>query len=481
MAGANPKIEETPTVAPTVESTQTAAPIYYDYNISFEITDIESRSFTGYQSVNFVNTSDGPIDRVYFNLPVNALNSSTLADSNILSHLYYEGIRSNGYLDIINPKIDGGPVKYNLNHTSLELILDEELLPAQKVEIAFNFEGIIPSIKYYFGANDNIIWVSNMLPQLAILNDRGWNTDISYLVGDPHFTNCSNYTVLFTIPEGYTIVCSNPVSTSSPGGGGNKKTVTYKNNNTRNFSFAVFKDSQVQQAKFNYSKDLDINFYFYSDTAKERIEDIQNAAKSALDFCNANIGRYPYTSIDFIEIDYYKQGGFSAAQNIFLDSGSMGSVSENTIASLVAKQWFSAIIGSDQIKSPWISEGLSALIADNITTENIHNSLEREYLELEKFLESIEDSSMLLDLSAYKDNYEYTKIQVTRSKLMFYALQKNMGNYRFYEFLKSMFINYSFNIIDRGSLIMLASEAYDKPLGEFFAEWQEGYTLPEFL
>ncbi len=480
------KATPTETLSPEVTVYETAknanTAINNEYTISFEIDDFSKKSFEGYESVYFVNSSKSPIDKIKFNLPLNILEN--IANTNS-ANKEYENIfgdnKDNGHMIIQNVKINNEEVSFNIENTTLEISLKESLPPGQKVQISFNFEGIIPQTKYYFGWNNNLLWLSNIFPELAILNDRGWNTDISYLSGDPRFKNCSNYTVLMTVPEYFSVIGHNFEARSSSEDTPDKKTLTYKFMNSRDFSFAIYNNDQINTTNYDFSQALDFNFYFYSKEANEKIEDIKSVVAKTVDFCNNNIGRYPYGVMDFVEVDFYKNGGFSNSQTIFLDSGSIASMSDTTIAALVARQWFSAIIGSDQIKSPWISEGLSAIVAEIITNKNISNTLEREYIELGKFMSTYENSSMLLDLSAYKDNYEFSKIQVTRSKLMFFDLMQKMGEVKFYEFLNRLFVDYSFNIVDRNSLIDLASEIYGSDLNDFFKEWQEGFVLPKMF
>lgn len=85
------------------------------------------------------------------------------------------------------------------------------------------------------------------------------------------------------------------------------------------------------------------------------------AAAYALDFYSRKIGLYPYTELFVVPFDQtggMEYPGLVMISSRYLRSNNRAEMGELVIAHEVAHQWFYALVGSDQIKAPWLDESL---------------------------------------------------------------------------------------------------------------------------
>jgi aminopeptidase N len=136
-------------------------------------------------------------------------------------------------------------------------------------------------------------------------------------------------------------------------------------------------------------------------------------------------------------------------------------------------------VGSDQIKSPWLDEGLASFLQEKIfypDMESLRKKIEVDY----QRLSAMPALSYKLsdDLSVYKNWSDYYNVQYAKSKIMLYTLNAKMGEENFSKFIKEYYSNYSFKIAQPSDFIKTAEDVYGESLQDFFDTWLYGEKLP---
>lgn len=78
--------------------------------------------------------------------------------------------------------------------------------PEEWIEITLTYTVQIPQMAYRFGVNNGIWALGNAFAIPAVWEDGAWRTDEYYPVGDPFLSDCMNWTVSVSVPEGF--VCA---------------------------------------------------------------------------------------------------------------------------------------------------------------------------------------------------------------------------------------------------------------------------------
>ena len=94
--------------------------------------------------------------------------------------------------------IGDSPVDYQIggyNNNILAVMLDKPLKPGGSTDIAMEYSVIIPNSIGRFGYGENTFNIANWYPVSCVYDHSGWNTDPYYAIGDPFYSDVSNYFV----------------------------------------------------------------------------------------------------------------------------------------------------------------------------------------------------------------------------------------------------------------------------------------------
>ena len=463
--------EVSPSAVPVKESTG-----YNDYSIVADVNP-ETRTITGIEQVSYKNRTGMELSQIYFNLYLNAF-KRTAATKPYLDSIepeIFSKERDYGYMNITDAMINNEGAVFNIKGTVLTITFPKPLLPDEEADITIVFEAYIPTMNHRTGSNNEVMWMGNFFPILALYDGNGWHKGLYYSIGDPFYANIANYTVKVTTPANYTVVGTGEELSNILSG---VRTTDITAMLVRDFTFAVSRSYQVATQKTKSG--VYVNLYHYSD-APEADAVLQTAAQ-ALESYSARVGSYPYASLDIIEINTVSDTINMEYPGVtYIDTRHLSSKEQMSSLELkLGHQWFYNIIGNNQIKEAWLDEGLTEYVYENIvlSPEEIAQRMSNAHKQLQSALPSIENKTLLQDLSVYKTWDEYHSIQHTRAKLMMYALEKTIGSDAMSEFLKLYYSKYAFRLVNKNEFIATAEEASGMALDEFFAAWMEDFVLP---
>jgi hypothetical protein len=447
--------------------------------------DPQANMITGAQSVRLTNTEDTALNEIYFRLYVNAPH-------------YKEG-----EITVEDVQIDDIAAQSSLevNNTALKIALPQPLSPGQSIEISMLFTTIVPGSGGGYGIfneADGVFALYNWHPELTVYEKGGWLLNPVSAQGDPTNTDAANYEVTFAAPQAYTVITSgSQVDRQQLGSDIAHSFVAALARN-----FVIVAGDQFESATQEVGA-VKINSYFLPDS-EQGGQVALKAAATALDLFNKEFGAYPYAELDVAQIelgggaagmeatglimigsDYYDPA--SAAPLAGLDSVIEGTEGGNvlvfTTAHEVAHQWWYGVVGSDAYQQPWLDESLtnwsSAFYVDRVVGED-GGELARDLFMGLPYRSILEAGDQRLDQSVAGFNDQaYGAIVYGKGALMYDVLRQELGDAKFFEFLRRYYQEQQFDRADSGEWLQTLSQVAGKDMTPFYQKWVESETIQD--
>ena len=236
----------------------------------------------------------------------------------------------------------------NAEQTALSISVPN-LVPGDSGTLLLRCTITVPNCAHRFGYSDHVWQFGNVLPILSVYKNGTWRTDPYCPIGDPFVSECANYTVTLSVPDGWQ--CAATAKAEKDG-----NLLRMRAEAVRDFTFALSREWQCAQTNANGVRVLS----FASDASSAR-----RAAKYAVQAIKTYeklYGTYPYAALTLSEADF-PLGGMEYPGFILLDQSYYYKDWEDTLELLIAHetahQWFYALVGSDQYYAAWQDEALS--------------------------------------------------------------------------------------------------------------------------
>jgi hypothetical protein len=255
----------------------------------------------------------------------------------------------------------------------------------------------------------------------------------------------------------------------------------------------------------NEGKTIRIELFVQPENEK-MIRNYFETAESSLNFLSSNIGRYPYEKIVIVDVPRTSRSEDLAYPELLTIKSPLFSPgyiidSDFIIAKGISKQYFYSVLASDRMKEAWISNGISAYLANRILKGSkkqipIYFKLASYYpIKGMKFLSyreiplvySLGDHYKYLysdALEKYYGNVYIGKISDVSSNLpnagiykinslykpmlMFLILDRYLGGDTLLTSLSTIYSEYLFTHIDGDQLVAALIESNEKDLTWFF-------------
>ncbi|MCL2575468.1 MAG: M1 family metallopeptidase [Defluviitaleaceae bacterium] len=449
------------------------------------VVELRIEPINGYVSgslhVDFVNTSQSDISRIYFNTPLNAFRE------NITIRPFFHGFEQRifrngpdfGYMEITAAMANLSPVLYSFDENILSLTLDKPLAVGASVEIGLVFEAQIPRISHRTGYNSRAMWFGNFLPVLSVLGNDGWHNYPYYPAGNPFFTKISNFQVSIATPSDFSVAATG-ISLITQGAENNFTTV--EAHMVRDFAFAVL-SSEYSVARTTSHEGINISLHWMEVPQEVQVDEILNTASRALSYFSRIIGSNPYPNLEIVETQHFMLGTQKYPGIIFVDSQRLRSGEVHSdIARDIAHQWFYNIVGTNPVQEPWMTLGLASFLALDFRLDDparISVQIRRFHDNLSLAMENIPYTALSTDLSQFSSWTDFRNIHIVRGTIFFYALQQELGRFAFDNFLREFYQRYAFGIANASDMMEVAQEFHHSPLDDFFGSWANEYALPE--
>jgi len=399
------------------------------------------------QTVMFINSFGTDVQELIFRTYANAFRqeeTSPAAMDAIFASCYPNGFSQGGIL-LGDTLVDGHRVEAVYTDeagTLLAIPLPSPLACDESVTILLSYRIILPECRYRFGYTESAAVFGNAFPIPALFEDGVFRCDEYYPIGDPFVSECADYYVSVTVPEGFTAMGS-----GIPVRDGN--TYTFVSHAIRDFML-VLSDRYVQ--KQSHIGGVTVVSYALSDAQAQKALDFSLCAMRVF---NTLAGPFAYPSMTIVQTDF-PFSGMEYPQCVLISRNlyhGRDNDLEWTCVHETAHQWFYAAVGSDQFNDPWQDEALCEYMVyeyirgcygDRARDDAIYKRAE---LAMRVTIpRGITPGSPV----TYFDNFtDYTLVVYNRGSALFVALEEMLGRDVVYKFIRAYYQAYTYRLASR--------------------------------
>lgn len=449
----------------------------------YEITaryDEENKTVSAVMSLSYYNGTDAILDELCFHLYPAAFREGARfspVSKDAVSSAYPAGI-SYGGIEIGKTTLNGVETEATIEGEDEDILVvkldGEGLYPTDRAEFTVDFTLTLPEIRHRFGYRGSRVNLGNWYPIACVFEDGNFVTDPYYSTGDPFYSDCADYKVSITVPDDLTVAASGKVSGVANDDG--TKTFSSEILAARDYA-AVIGEFKMLGSKVG---DADVNYYYISDPEPEKA---LTAAVDALKTFSDKFGEYPYESMSSVETQFL-QGGMEYPGLAMLSDALAPDIYREAIVHETAHQWWYAAVGNDEVRYPWLDEGLTEFSTSTFYRENpsyevdyekrIADALGAYVLYFDAFKTASSDTSMTRKVCDYESPFEYTYMTYVKGELMFESLRSVIGDEKFFAGLRDYYASYKFKAAKPDDLIGCMEKAAGRDLKGFFDSWTEG-------
>lgn len=414
----------------------------------------------GHMAVTLPETRTEPQKEVYFHLY-----------PNVFEHWHY-GKEAKptkpGRISFSHVTVDGSTVTSKIKDTIMKVQLPKPLEREKSARIELDYELYLPHGGTRLNKYKNTAFLAQWYPMLAVKDKEGWHTEPYTTTGDPFYSVMSNFEVTFHLPKGYQVISTAKDVHAA------KQTVSLQQENVRDFVAVLTKDYTVISSKANKIK---VNLW-YTKSMQDVSKPLLHAAVDGMKFYGKRYGEYPYDEVDVV----LGETGFGIAGMEY--PGLVTSLPKvptahglgpavNVVVHELAHQWWYGIVGNNQVKEPWLDEGLTTF---------------SEFLYMQKQMK--QDDETWLKQAAQKADEIHKAVGVTsaqklydypdevygimvylRPAAMMFALMHELGEAKVMQILHTYYEQYQFKTATTNDFIQVANKVAGKDLTPFFSRW----------
>ncbi len=449
------------------------------YHIDVEIYP-EEKIIKGEQKVTYINNENKPMEKIYFHLYPNAFKEKETAPflfDNFL-RAYPLGFEE-GYIKIENLKINGNDGIYSIGEfgeTIMEVSLPKRVDIGEQIDIDIKYTIKLPPASERFGYGSDAYNLGNWYPVIAVYDNSGWNLDPYYAIGDPFYSDISNYRVSIKAPKEFIIASTGELSSEVIDD--NTIEWTAKADAVRDFAWVASKDFEI------VDKEVDgilLKMYFLkSQVNNEYIRKKSlEFAEDSLRIFNRVFGKYPYKEYSVVETNFpsgMEYPGIVLIGSQYYDKY-YSDFLETIIVHEAAHQWWYGVVGNDQIDEAWLDESLASYSEVIYQLENYGEEAAVEYQKTEnedKYFraeDSLNDKTVLKPLEEFDAWHDYGTLVYTKGAIFLDDMKNKYGKETFYKILKTYYNRYKFKNATTEDFLHVCEDVTGDDLDEYFDKW----------
>ncbi|MEN6350557.1 MAG: M1 family metallopeptidase [Syntrophomonas sp.] len=423
--------------------------------------DINTRTLYGSTVLTTKNTWGKALNELWFTAYPNAFRN--LLQTPAPRSAYYSGFDP-GWLEFQEFKVNGQEVEYFLDGVSVQVVIPSDIIPGSDFKVEMKWQAKVPKLAYRYGTKDNVYMLGNFYPILNVLDKDGWHNSYNSVFGDPFCFNCADYLVSFNLPEGYRLVSSGE-NTETIAEDNGRETHFIQAQNARDFCLAVLYDySESKEEKGRTA----ISCYF-PNSYQAPSNNILRESGEILNFFACNWGSYPYPEFKVVFVPMkgfhgMEYSGLMFFSEDFLDPQTYQKDGDFILAHEIAHQWWFGMVGNDQLKEPWLDEGLASWSA--------YKYLEK-YKGIkppvnEKLKEGI---NLAREMREIYSTQEYYLTAYSGGEAFWIGLENEMGAETVNKVLRRYLADYRFKIATTSDLLEVIKKEAHKDMTEYFSKW----------
>lgn len=342
-----------------------------------------------------------------------------------------------------------------------------ELAPGAAGNLLLRCRIQIPECAHRFGTSQGVWQFGNALPILSVYENGAWRQDAYCAIGDPFVSECANYTVSLSLPDGWQ--CASSAKVEKDG-----KLLRMRALAVRDFAFALSQDWQSATARTN---GVTITAYAANKDAAKRAA--RYGAK-AIETYSSLYGEYAWNHFTICEADFPLGGmeypGFILADEAYFYKDWADTL-ELLIAHEAAHQWFYALVGSDQFNAPWQDEALSEYATLRYVKarygQSAYENLKYSRVDApmqERILSPVTPGSPIDHFGNYSD---YSAVVYGRGAALMIAIEEMTG--RADDFLRAYCDRYAFALASKNDFASFLNAWSDMDLSPLILDYIDTY------
>lgn len=423
--------------------------------------DISTRTLYGNTVLDTVNSSGQPLGELWFTVYPNAFRNKKAAPAPL--HAYYSGFDA-GWIEINGLKINGKDVEFLQEGVSLQVVLPHDIMQGEDINIEMNWSAKIPRVAYRYGTKDGVYMLGNFYPTLNVFSKDGWHTSYNSVFGDPFCFNCADYLVKLNIPEAYKMV-STGVNIQTVAEDNGRVNYMVQAKNVRDFCLVVMYDYNELSTEINQTT---IKCYTPGNNT-DIASDILTESKNILNYYSCTWGSYPYPEFKVVFVPMkgfhgMEYSGLIFLKDEFLDKNINQEHSEFILAHEIAHQWWYGMVGNDQLKEPWLDEGLANWSA----YKYLEKCKGKKPPSGEKFMDGI---NLAREMRNIYSTQEYYLTAYSGGEAFWFGLENELGEEKVNKVLRRYLADYRFQTANTRDLLDVIKKEAHKDMDYYFEKW----------
>ncbi|HEY6162736.1 MAG TPA: M1 family metallopeptidase [Bacteroidia bacterium] len=480
-----------------------------NYTIHVKLDDVK-HELNADESIEYINNSPDALPFLYFHLWPNAYkNNKTALGRQCLENgkmnFYYAKDEDRGYIDQLDFKVDGEPVKMQYMGDSIDickLFLNKPLQHGEHITITTPFHVKIPlGVFSRIGHIGQQYQVTQWYPKPAVYDANGWNP-IPYLDQGEFYSEFGSYDVYITVPKNYVVGATGDLPEGDPetewlnkkaeetktkvfltenkpgdydafpASDPDTKTLHYHQSKVHDFAWFCDKRYNVLKGEVElpHSKRKVNTWVMFTNGQGDLWKDAIPYVNDALYYYSLWNGDYAYNHATAVDGALSAGGGMEYPNITVIGETRDAFLLDVVITHEVGHNWFYGMLGSNERMHAWMDEG-------------INSANENRYVKT-KYPDALLVGGMnyslvkAFDLAPYKHKSEYELGYLINAK-------KNEDQPIEYPAWKYTELNYAGVVYSKTAIIFdylhayLGDELYDKCAQEYFTEWEFKHPMPK--
>ncbi len=440
----------------------------------------DGKTVSAEMTVDYVNGSDAILDEICFHLYPAAFRKDARfspVPPEAVASAYYDGM-SYGGITVSGLTLNGESIEVKIEGQDEDILVvslgETKLYPGERATVGMNFTLNLPKVRHRLGYQGDRVNLGNWYPVACVFENGNFVTDPYYANGDPFYSDCADYDVTLTVPEGFTAATSGVQTLGSDEEG--RRVINSKIENARDFAAVIGKFKMLGTAV----NGVDVNYYYVNDAQPEAA---LTAAADSIKTFSELFGAYPYKTYSAVETQFLN-GGMEYPALTMISDAVNGELYTEVVIHETAHQWWYAVVGNNEVAYPWLDEGLTEFTTSVFYEKNpsynvdygkrMSDALAGYILYYDTFKHINKDTSMSRRVCDYADSFEYTYMTYVKGELMFESLRKTVGDENFFKGLKSYYETYKFRNATPDDMIGCFEKASGRELKGFFDSWTDG-------